>query len=278
MGTIVNKTIQEATARLKENYEAQKIFDMSLGDCVPNRDAIISIIEGLRTVTFPGFFGSENMAYVSKDNFAGSTLAILYERLFKQVRVALKFDNKELADAEIRAKAEEYTSTFIAKIPDIQAMILKDVDAEFNGDPAAKDHQDIILSYPGIFTIFVYRYAHVLYELNVPYIPRIMTEYAHGLTGIDINPGATIGDHVKIYQGVTLGALSTRKGQLLSGVKRHPTIENNVVIYANTTILGGETVIGENSVVAGNSFVTTSIPANTKVASMQPELEIKEQK
>ena len=160
------------------------------------------------------------------------------------------------------------------------------------------DHQDIILSYPGIFTIFVYRYAHVLYELNVPYIPRIMTEYAHGLTGIDINPGATIGeyfcidhgtgivigetttigDHVKIYQGVTLGALSTRKGQLLSGVKRHPTIENNVVIYANTTILGGETVIGENSVVAGNSFVTTSIPANTKVASMQPELEIKEQK
>lgn len=298
MGTIVNKTIQEATARLKENYEAQKIFDMSLGDCVPNRDAIISIIEGLRTVTFPGFFGSENMAYVSKDNFAGSTLAILYERLFKQVRVALKFDNKELADAEIRAKAEEYTSTFIAKIPDIQAMILKDVDAEFNGDPAAKDHQDIILSYPGIFTIFVYRYAHVLSELNVPYIPRIMTEYAHGLTGIDINPGATIGeyfcidhgtgivigetttigDHVKIYQGVTLGALSTRKGQLLSGVKRHPTIENNVVIYANTTILGGETVIGENSVVAGNSFVTTSIPANTKVASMQPELEIKEQK
>lgn len=247
---------------------------MSLGDCVPDRDAIISIIEGLRTVTFPGFFGSENMAYVSKDNFAGSTLAILYERLFKQVRVALKFDNKELADAEIRAKAEEYTSTFIAKIPDIQAMILKDVDAEFNGDPAAKDHQDIILSYPGIFTIFVYRYAHVLYELNVPYIPRIMTEYAHGLTGIDINPGATIGeyfcidhgtgivigetttigDHVKIYQGVTLGALSTRKGQLLSGVKRHPTIENNVVIYANTTILGGETVIGENSVVAGNSL------------------------
>jgi serine O-acetyltransferase len=102
MGTIVNKTIQEATARLKENYEAQKIFDMSLGDCVPNRDAIISIIEGLRTVTFPGFFGSENMAYVSKDNFAGSTLAILYERLFKQVRVALKFDNKELADADQR--------------------------------------------------------------------------------------------------------------------------------------------------------------------------------
>ena len=298
MDTLVNKTINEAAQKLKDNYDAQKIFDMSLGDRVPNRDVIISIIDDLRTLTFPGFFGSENMAFVSKDNFAGSTLAIIYEKLMKQIRVALKFENKDLSDADIRTQAEQLTSAFIARIPDIQAMILKDVEAEFNGDPAAKDLQDIILSYPGMYAIFVYRYAHILYDMQVPYIPRIMTEYAHGLTGIDINPGATIGeyfcidhgtgivigettrigDHVKIYQGVTLGALSTRKGQELSGVKRHPTIENNVVIYANTTILGGETVIGENAVVAGNTFVTTSIPANTKVASMQPELEIKEKK
>ena len=298
MDTLVNKTINEAAQKLKDNYDAQKIFDMSLGDRVPNRDVIISIIDDLRTLTFPGFFGSENMAFVSKDNFAGSTLAIIYEKLMKQIRVALKFENKDLSDADIRTQAEQLTSAFIARIPDIQAMILKDVEAEFNGDPAAKDLQDIILSYPGMYAIFVYRSAHILYDMQVPYIPRIMTEYAHGLTGIDINPGATIGeyfcidhgtgivigettrigDHVKIYQGVTLGALSTRKGQELSGVKRHPTIENNVVIYANTTILGGETVIGENAVVAGNTFVTTSIPANTKVASMQPELEIKEKK
>lgn len=298
METLVNKTIQEATRRLKENYDAQKIFDMSLGDRVPNRDIIISIINDLRTLTFPGFFGSENMAFISKDNFAGSTLAIVFEKLVKQIRVALKFENKDLDDSDIRTRAEQLTFTFTARIPDIQAMLLKDVEAEFNGDPAAKDLQDIILSYPGLYAIFVYRYAHVLYEMQVPYIPRIMTEYAHGLTGIDINPGAKIGeyfcidhgtgivigetteigDRVKIYQGVTLGALSTRKGQELSGVKRHPTIENNVVIYANTTILGGETVIGENAVVAGNTFVTTSIPANTKVASMQPELEIKEKK
>lgn len=298
MDTLVNKTINEAARKLKDNYDAQKIFDMSLGDRVPNRDVIISIIDDLRTLTFPGFFGSENMAFVSKDNFAGSTLAIIYEKLMKQIRVALKFENKDLEDADIRTQAEQLTSAFITRIPDIQAMILKDVEAEFNGDPAAKDLQDIILSYPGMYAIFVYRYAHILYDMQVPYIPRIMTEYAHGLTGIDINPGATIGeyfcidhgtgivigettrigDHVKIYQGVTLGALSTRKGQELSGVKRHPTIENNVVIYANTTILGGETVIGENAVVAGNTFVTTSIPANTKVASMQPELEIKEKK
>ena len=298
MDTLVNKTINEAAQKLKDNYDAQKIFDMSLGDRVPNRDVIISIIDDLRTLTFPGFFGSENMAFVSKDNFAGSTLAIIYEKLMKQIRVALKFENKDLPDADIRTQAEQLTSDFITRIPDIQAMILKDVEAEFNGDPAAKDLQDIILSYPGMYAIFVYRYAHILYDMQVPYIPRIMTEYAHGLTGIDINPGATIGeyfcidhgtgivigettrigDHVKIYQGVTLGALSTRKGQELSGVKRHPTIENNGVIYANTTILGGETVIGENAVVAGNTFVTTSIPANTKVASMQPELEIKEKK
>lgn len=298
MDTLVNKTIQRAARRLKENYDAQRIFDMSLGERVPNRDVIISIINDLRKLTFPGFFGSENMAFLSKDNFAGSTLAIVYEKLMKQIRVALRFENKDLDEEESRIHAEQLTSAFIDGIPDIQAMLLKDVEAEFNGDPAAKDFPDIILSYPGMYAIFVYRYAHILYDMQVPYIPRIMTEYAHGLTGIDINPGAKIGeyfcidhgtgivigetteigDHVKIYQGVTLGALSTHKGQELSGVKRHPTIENNVVIYANTTILGGETVIGENAVVAGNTFVTTSIPANTKVASTQPELEIKEKK
>ena len=184
----------------------------------------------------------------------------------------------------------------VNEVPNIQNMLLMDVEAAFYGDPAAKSKEDIIFSYPGLYAIFVYRYAHALYKLNVPYIPRIMTEYAHGKTGIDINPGAeigkyfcidhgtgivvgettVIGNHVKIYQGVTLGALSTRKGQELSGVKRHPTIEDNVVIYSNTTILGGETVIGENSVIAGNTFITASIPANTNVASTMPELNTRE--
>ena len=187
---------------------------------------------------------------------------------------------------------------FWAELPAISRLVNTDVDAVLHNDPAVTDRGEVILSYPLTFAMVHYRAAHVLYHLGIPRIPRMLTELAHSRTGIDIHPAATIGDyfcidhgtgivigetttigdHVKIYQGVTLGALSTRKGQLLSGVKRHPTIENNVVIYANTTILGGETVIGENSVVAGNSFVTTSIPANTKVASMQPELEIKEQK
>lgn len=291
----VNTEIQSAAVRLKQNYDAQRIFDLSLGDRVPNRDMIISILEDLRKLTFPGFFSSENMAYVSKENFAGSTLAVIYEKLFKQVKVALSYEDKTRDFESVHHTAEQLTVDFIRQIPDIQDMILKDVDAEFSGDPAAKNQEDIILSYPGLYAIFVYRYAHVLYRMQVPYIPRIMTEYAHGRTGIDINPGAQIGDyfcidhgtgivigettkigsHVKIYQGVTLGALSTRKGQELSGVKRHPTIEDNVVIYANTTILGGETVVGENAVVAGNTFVTKSIPANTKVVSMQPELKIR---
>lgn len=291
----VNTEIQSAAVRLKQNYDAQRIFDLSLGDRVPNRDMIISILEDLRKLTFPGFFCSENMAYVSKENFAGSTLAVIYEKLFKQVKVALSYEDKARDFESVHHAAERLTVDFIGQIPDIQDMILKDVDAEFSGDPAAKSKEDIILSYPGLYAIFVYRYAHALYRMEVPYIPRIMTEYAHGRTGIDINPGAQIGDyfcidhgtgivigetteigsHVKIYQGVTLGALSTRKGQALSGVKRHPTIEDNVVIYANTTILGGETVVGENAVVAGNTFVTKSIPANTKVVSMQPELEIR---
>ncbi len=161
---------------------------------------------------------------------------------------------------------------------------MKDVQAGYDGDPAAQSKEEVIFSYPGLFAIFVYRIAHELYIRQVPFIPRIMTEYAHAKTGIDINSGAQIGesffidhgtgivigettiigDHVKLYQGVTLGGLSTRGGQKLSGKKRHPTIENNVTVYAGATILGGETVIGENSVVGGNTFITGSIPANSK--------------
>ena len=181
------------------------------------------------------------------------------------------------------------------QLPEVQEMLLKDVQAGFDGDPAAKSKEEIIFSYPGFLAIYVYRLAHILYLEEVPFIPRIMTEYAHDHTGIDINPGATIGEYffidhgtgvvigetttignnVKLYQGVTLGALSTRKGQQLSGVKRHPTIEDNVTIYSNSSVLGGETVIGENTIIGGNTFITESIPANSKVSAKSPELVIK---
>ena len=168
----------------------------------------------------------------------------------------------------------------------------------FDGDPAAKSKEGVIFSYPGLYAVYVYRLAHELYIREVPFIPRIMTEYAHSRTGIDINSGARIGeyffidhgtgvvigettdigDHVKLYQGVTLGALSTRKGQELRDKKRHPTIEDNVTIYANSTILGGETVIGHDSVISGNAFIVESVPAGTKVSVKNPELKMSTKK
>ena len=291
----VKTVIAEMAEELNKNYSDQKLFDLSLGERLPQKDEISDFVDELRKVTFPGFFGRENMAYANKKYFAGHKLSLLYDKLFRQIKVALSYKNGAKSYQEITEDAQEKALGFIRRIPEVQALLCKDVEAEYNGDPAANSREEIIFSYPGLFAIFVYRYAHVLYQMKVPFIPRIMTEYAHGETGIDINPGANIGEYffidhgtgivigettdignnVKIYQGVTLGALSTRKGQQLSGVKRHPTIEDNVVIYANTTILGGETIIGANSVVAGNTFVTKSIPANTKVASTMPELEIK---
>lgn len=298
MENTVSTEIKSIALALSENYDEQGMFNVSLGDKMPDRKEIIELINDLRRVTFPGYFGRENLSFVSKEHFAGNELAVIYEKVFSQIKAAVAYDEALKEGEKLEVKAEELALAFIKRIPYVQSMILKDVTAEFDGDPAAKNKEDIILSYPGIYAILVYRYAHELYEMGVPYIPRIMTEHAHSKTGIDINPGAKIGEyfcidhgtgivigetteigsHVKIYQGVTLGALSLRKGQALSGVKRHPTIEDNVVIYANTTILGGETVIGENSVVAGNTFITASIPKNTKVSSAVPQLEMKQSK
>lgn len=288
----IKNRITEAAKLLENNYKNQGIFEVGIGEKLPKRSEIIDIINEVRRIIFPGYFGSENTAYVALDSFAGNTLAVIYEKLFKQVRIALIYQGRGEKLPGVDDKAENITMAFIDALPQIQQLIFKDVEAELEGDPAAGSKEDIIFSYPGIYAIFVYRVAHVLYQLKVPFIPRIMTEHAHSKTGIDINPGAQIGEyffidhgtgivigettiignHVKIYQGVTLGALSTRKGQALSGVKRHPTIQDNVVIYANTTILGGETIVGKNSVVAGNTFVTESIPENTKVSAYVPEL------
>ncbi len=290
----IKNTIKEAAAKLEKNYQQQGIFEMGIGDKMPNREEVINIINETRRVIFPGFFGPENTALVNLNSFAGNTLASIYEKLFRQIRVAFLYNKKKSVD-NANALAEDIALKFIGELPRIQELLLKDVEAYLAGDPAAGSKEDIIFSYPGIYTIYVYRIAHILYELEVPYIPRIMTEHAHSKTGIDINPGATIGEyffidhgtgivigetteignHVKIYQGVTLGALSTMKGQALSGVKRHPTIEDDVVIYANTTILGGDTVVGKGSVVAGNTFLTQSVPENTTVSAYMPELKLK---
>lgn len=293
--TNVKNRIDKASEKLNKNYKKQEIFDVGIGEKLPQKSDIIDTLSEIQKLVFPGFFGNENSAYVRLENFAGSALAIIYEKLFRQIRTTLLFRGKRSRGENFDNEVEELTLKFIDRLPDIQELILKDVDAELAGDPAASSKEEIIFSYPGIYAIFVYRVAHELYKLDIPYIPRIMTEYAHGKTGIDINPGANIGEyffidhgtgivigettdignHVKIYQGVTLGALSTMKGQQLSGIKRHPTIEDNVVIYANATVLGGETVVGRNSVIAGNTFITESVPENTRVTALMPELKMK---
>ena len=209
----------------------------------------------------------------------------IYSSLYGQIMAALLFDKSTAAGGDPEKRAKEICDFFISSLPEIKEKLNKDVEAGFEGDPAAKSKEDVMISYPGMFAVFVYRIAHLLYVKNVPLIPRMMTEYAHSRTGIDINAGAeigeyffidhgtgvvigettVIGDNVKLYQGVTLGAMSTRKGQLLAGKKRHPTIENNVTVYSNATILGGETVIGEGSVIGGNTFITSSVPPYTRV-------------
>lgn len=283
MKDIAKDTILDVSKKLTQNYEAQSIMDFSLKTDLPDREVVYSVLEDLHKITFPGYFGNEK--FLSREAFAEGILVSLYEKMKSQMRIIL-------GDKE---KAEELTARFLESIPKVQELLAKDVEAQLAGDPAASSKSEVILAYPGLYAIFVYRYAHILYELEVPLLPRIMSEYAHGKTGIDINPGATIGEYffidhgtgivigetaiigngVKIYQGVTIGALSTRKGQALSGIKRHPTIEDNVIIYANATILGGDTVVGENATVAGNTFVTESIPADSKVSAMMPELKVK---
>ena len=276
-------TILDVAKHLTSNYEKQEVASSAMKTKLPDVEVVYSMIDDLRKLTFPGYFGTEK--FLSKEAFAEGVLLSLYEKMKSQMKVILSD----------KQKAEELTARFMEEIPRVQELLAKDVEAQLAGDPAASSNSEVILAYPGLFTIFVYRYAHVLYELEVPLLPRIMSEYAHGKTGIDINPGATIGEYffidhgpgvvigetaiigngVKIYQGVTIGALSTRKGQALSGVKRHPTIEDNVIIYANATILGGNTVVGEGATVAGNTFVTESVPAGAKVSAMHPELNVR---
>ena len=262
---------------------------------MPNKREIIDIILNLHRILFPGFFENGEDSVLKSEDALDQLLYETYYRLKRQIMLAFSFFAKEKEFSDFEEDAETICDAFFGKLPYIQKMLQKDVAAGFLGDPAAQSKEEIVICYPGFYAISVYRFAHELYVARVPLLPRIMTEHAHSLTGIDINAGATIGenffiDHgtgivigetcvigknVKVYQGVTLGALSTRGGQSLAGVRRHPTVEDNVTIYAGATILGGETVIGENSVIGGNCFVTKPIPPNTKVFAATQELTLK---
>ena len=289
---IIRNTVKE----IQEIYATEKLFSNGKGKHLPSRSVINDIIKELRTVIFSGYFGSKELSLISEDYRIGAILSTVCAKLKKQIELALRYQNKDhLEEAKISERAEEICQKFLSRLSTIQKLLLKDVQAAFDGDPAAKSYEEIIFCYPGMFAIYVYRIAHELYKEQVPIIPRIMTEYAHSGTGIDINPGAEIGEYffidhgtgvvigettkignnVKLYQGVTLGALSTRNGQLLANTKRHPTIEDNVTIYSGATILGGETVIGTGSIIGGNTFITESVPAMTKVSIKNPELTLK---
>lgn len=291
--------LQIVVSEITENYNTEDLFTMKPGHQMPNRDCIIHIIMGLRQIMFPGYFEAENLGQTPPSYFVGHNVTKIYHALSSQIHYALLQQSKTaINECSLKEEALDIGSKFISSLSQIQKMLLKDVEAAFNGDPAAKTREEIIFCYPGLFAVFVYRIAHTLYRLHVPFIPRIMSEYAHSHTGIDINPGAdigeyffidhgtgvvigettTIGNNVKIYQGVTLGALSTRSGQLLRDVKRHPTIEDDVTIYSSASILGGETVIGKGSVIGGNAFITESVAPGTRVSVKTPEQTYREKK
>ena len=290
--------VQDIVADITTNYLTEELFLAKDYGQLPDRSQIIHIISELRQVMFPGYFSNEKLDCTLAPYFIGQKLAIIFESLSKQVELALLY-NKAEAKTEEKAKeeAERITVDFLKELPKIQKVLLTDIQAAFDGDPAAGSKELVIFSYPGLYAIFVYRMAHELYLRNVPFIPRIITEHAHSKTGIDIHAGATIGkyffiDHgtgivigettiignnVNLYQGVTIGALSTRGGQSLAGVKRHPTIEDNVTIYSGASILGGDTVIGHDCVIGGNAFITSSVEPYSRVSIKNPELYIKGQ-
>lgn len=287
--------VDEIVSQLLDNYRNETLFFKKPGLSVPNRKVIIEFLTKMRRILFPGYFDDVMQDEESAGYFAGHTLIALRQMLCTEIAHAFAYYEEEKTAKEIQKEAQKQCDLFFSRLPYVQQMLMKDVQAAFDGDPAAQSKEDVILSYPGLFAIYVYRLAHELYTQKVPLIPRIMTEYAHSQTGIDINAGAKIGEyffmdhgtgivigetteigaHVKLYQGVTLGALSTKLGQQLSGVKRHPTIGDYVTIYSNASVLGGETVIGAHCVIGGSAFITESVPANTKVNANRPELTLK---
>ena len=258
----------------------------------PDKEVITDVIRKLLRIVYPGYFRERSFRMYNAKHHLSMLMEDVMYNLNRQIKLVFQNEGVEAAEE----KAQEVCLAFFEQIPHVRALIQTDVQAAFDGDPAATSKDEVIFCYPGLYAISVYRLAHVLYALGVPMIPRIMTEHAHGITGIDIHPGAAVGDyffidhgtgivigettvigsHVKIYQGVTLGGLTTRGGQSLRGKKRHPTIEDNVTIYAGASVLGGETVIGRDCVIGSNAFITKSIPPCTTVSMKSVELQYKE--
>jgi serine O-acetyltransferase len=268
---------------------------------LPSREAIVEIVSAVLDLMYPGYFGRQDLNADNLNVHVGQMLGALIPKLEREIEHCLCYGREREAVppklGECAPRAHELTAIFLQRLPEIRALLIRDVQAAFDGDPAALNLDEIILSYPGVLAVSVYRIAHALHDLGVPMMARIMTEWAHSKTGCDIHPGASIGpaffiDHatgvvigetthigegVKIYQGVTLGALSLPRdasGHLIRGKKRHPTVEDGATLYANATVLGGQTVVGANSVIGGSVFLTFSVPPRSRVSLKEPELRV----
>src|SRR5208283_3141009 len=292
----LRKEIPAIVNRLVASCSRGGCFDHVSAEPIPHREAIIDIMHRLALILYPGYFIRTRLDSVNLEYYLGQQVIALYEILSEQVILAIRHDcirhNQPCIHCE--PLGHQLTVEFLRKLPELRTMLAKDIRAALEGDPAAKSYDEIIFSYPGIRAITIYRIAHELYRLNIPLMPRIMTEYAHSHTGVDIHPGAQIGesffiDHgigvvigetcvignsVRIYQGVTLGAISLSKAEVkkLRSKKRHPSIKDDVIIYANATILGGDTVVGERSVIGGNVWLTHSVSPDTEVFIKKQDL------
>ena len=273
------KIILEAVEKLTDTYRKEELFLGKDRERLPNKKEIINFIKDMRSIIFPGYFSVDSSASVFPEHYVAYRLNDLYDCLQEQIEIAFLYQGEE--EQKAKEHAERITERFFANVPEIQRMLLTDLQAGFDGDPAAKSKEEIIFSYPGFLAIYVYRLAHILYLEEVPFIPRIMTEYAHDHTGIDINPGATIGEYffidhgtgvvigetttignnVKLYQGVTLGGTGKEQG------KRHPTLEDNVMVGAGAKVLGSFT-IGRNSKIAAGSVVLEEVPPYSTVVGV----------
>ena len=292
----LDASLSALTDALLADYQKGRAIDRITPCSPPDRDVIIDIIARMKQLLFPGYFRDPGCHMYPVQPSLAALMADVACSLEQQIAVALHLGATVDSDRarELDAQAQELTIAFLERLPEIRALLQTDLEAFYDGDPAATSLDEIIIAYPGIFAIMVNRAAHVLFELKVPLIPRIMTEHAHSRTGIDIHPGATIGRHffidhgtgivigettvigddVKIYQGVTLGALSTRGGQSLRGKRRHPTIGDRVTIYSGASVLGGDTVIGHDAVIGGSAFITSSIAPGTRVSVKSQELQM----
>lgn len=288
--------IPKIVKEMLNSWATKECFEHVSPVAIPSQSAVIEIVEQARCILFPGYFTRTKLHAANLEYYIGKQTTDLYDKLSEQITVAIRHHCRRNHQPCTNCEAQSHgkTLSFLETLPKVAAILATDIRATMEGDPATKSPDEVIFCYPGLFATLVFRLAHELFKLQVPIIPRIMTEYAHSKTGIDIHPGATIGpgffiDHgtgvvigestvigknVRLYQGVTLGALSLPRdaGEKMRDKKRHPTIEDNVIIYANSTILGGETIIGEGSTIGGNIWLTESVPPGTKVLLKRPEL------